>query len=59
MGSFGTGLPPGRHGLVGYEVMDPDRGVLLNELRWHPATDPMAWQPHPTVFEELAVGGSR
>ena len=45
LGSFGTGLPPGQHGLVGYEVMDPDRGVLLNELRWDPATDPVRWQP--------------
>ena len=53
LGSFGTGLPPGRHGLLGYEVMDPDRGVLLNELRWDPGTDPLAWQPHPTVFEQL------
>jgi hypothetical protein len=57
MGSFGTGLPPGRHGLVGYEVMDPDRGELLNELRWHPDTDPLAWQPHPTVFRALADRG--
>jgi hypothetical protein len=57
MASFGTGLPPGRHGLVGYEVMDPDRGELLNELRWHPDTDPLAWQPHPTIFEELARRG--
>lgn len=59
MGSFGTGLPPGRHGLVGYEVMDPDRGVLLNELRWDPATDPLAWQPHPTVFQSLVRSGVR
>jgi hypothetical protein len=57
MASFGTGLPPGRHGLVGYEVMDPDRGVLLNELRWHPDTDPLAWQPYPTVFETLVGQG--
>lgn len=57
MGSFGTGLPPGRHGLVGYEVMDPDRGELLNELRWHPVTDPSVWQPYPTVFQELAGRG--
>lgn len=57
MASFGTGLPPGRHGLVGYEVMDPDRGVLLNELRWHPDTDPLAWQPYPTVFERLVEQG--
>ena len=54
LGSFGTGLPPGRHGLLGYEVMDPDRGVLLNELRWDPGTDPLAWQPHSTVLEQLA-----
>jgi hypothetical protein len=57
MGSFGTGLPPGRHGLLGYEVMDPDRGELLNELRWHPDTDPLAWQPYPTVFQQLAERG--
>ena len=57
MGSFGTGLSPGRHGLVGYEVMDPDRGVLLNELRWDPATDPVRWQPHQTVFQTLTGAG--
>jgi predicted AlkP superfamily pyrophosphatase or phosphodiesterase len=57
MGSFGTGLPPGRHGLVGYQVMDPDRGVLLNELRWDPAVDPFAWQPYPTIFEHLLSAG--
>ena len=59
MGSFGTGQPPGRHGLVGYEVMDPDRGVLLNELRWDPATDPLVWQPYSTVFQTLVRAGVR
>jgi Type I phosphodiesterase / nucleotide pyrophosphatase len=53
MGSFGTGLVPGRHGLVGYEVLDPDRDVLLNELSWEPYVDPLTWQPNPTVFEHL------
>ncbi len=57
VGSFGTGLPPGRHGLVGYQVMDPDRGVLLNELRWDPDVDPRRWQPYPTVFEQLTAAG--
>jgi Type I phosphodiesterase / nucleotide pyrophosphatase len=57
LGSFGTGLCPGRHGLVGYEVMDPDRGVLLNELKWDPATDPVSWQPYQTVFQILAECG--
>lgn len=57
MGTFGTGLPPGSHGMAGYLVLDPDRDELLNELKWHPDTDPLAWQPLPTVFEQLAVGG--
>lgn len=57
MGSFGTGLAPGRHGLVGYEVMDPDRGVLLNELKWDAAVDPLTWQPHRTIFQTLVGRG--
>jgi hypothetical protein len=57
MGSFGTGLPPGTHGLVGYEVLDPDRDVLLNELSWEPYVDPQLWQPLPTVFEHVDAAG--
>lgn len=57
MGSFGTGLPPGGHGLVGYQVRDPDTGRLLNELSWEDGADPRAWQPEPTVFERLGAAG--
>jgi hypothetical protein len=57
MGSFGTGLPPGRHGLVGYRVRDPARGVLLHELQWDPYTDPVDWQPWPTMLGTLAAAG--
>lgn len=57
MTSFGTGLPPGQHGLVGYQVRDPQRGVLLNHLRWDPYTDPLAWQPHPTLFTACIDAG--
>jgi hypothetical protein len=57
LASFATGRPPGQHGLVGYEVMDPERGVLLNELRWEPPTDPVRWQPYPTVFETVHAAG--
>jgi hypothetical protein len=57
MGSFGTGLAPGTHGLVGYEVLDPERDVLLNELSWEPHVDPVTWQPNPTVFEHLVLSG--
>ncbi|MER8032907.1 nucleotide pyrophosphatase/phosphodiesterase family protein [Streptomyces bauhiniae] len=51
LGSVGTGLPPGAHGLPGYTVRDPDTGRLMNQLRWQPWTPPHAWQPYPTVFE--------
>jgi predicted AlkP superfamily pyrophosphatase or phosphodiesterase len=57
LGSFGTGMSPGQHGLVGYLVMDPDRHMLLNELRWDPEVDPLRWQPHPTVFDHLVATG--
>lgn len=57
MGSFGTGLPPGGHGLVGYQVKDPATGALLNELSWESGPDPRTWQPEPTVFERLLGAG--
>lgn len=54
---LGTGRLPGRHGLVGLDVLDPDRGVLFSELAWDPAVDPRVWQPEATVFELLAADG--
>jgi hypothetical protein len=51
MGTFGTGLPPGAHGLLGYEVLVPGEDRLVNELSWEDGPDPLAWQPEPTVFE--------
>ncbi len=57
MGSFGTGLRAGRHGLVGYEVLVPERDRLLNELSWDDGPDPERWQPEPTVFERAAAAG--
>ncbi|GAB6903778.1 alkaline phosphatase family protein [Kineosporia succinea] len=57
LGMLGTGLLPGAHGLVGLEVLDPDRDRLFNELMWDPAVDPRRWQPAPTVFEQVAGTG--
>jgi len=57
MGTFGTGLPPGAHGLVGYEVLVPGEDRLLNELSWDSGPDPRLWQPSPTVFERAVAGG--
>jgi len=56
--SLGTGLDVGEHGVAGYDVLDPDRGVVVNMLGgWDEATDPLAWQPHPTVFERAVEAG--
>ncbi|MFP5347544.1 MAG: alkaline phosphatase family protein [Actinomycetes bacterium] len=57
LGSFGTGTPSGTHGMVGYQVLDPARDVLLNELSWDPEVDPVVWQPRQTVFERVAAAG--
>ena len=57
MGSFGTGLPPGAHGLVGYEVLVPERDELINQLSWEPPVDPRRWQRETTVFQQAAAAG--
>ena len=54
MGTFGTGLAAGVHGLLGYEVLVPGEDRLLNELSWEDGPDPRTWQPHETVFEAVA-----
>lgn len=59
MGTFGTGLPPGAHGLAGYQVLDPTSGKLFNELNWGGGPDPLTWQPHPTIFQEADAADLR
>lgn len=55
LASFGTGLPPGQHGMVGYDVLDPDQDKVVNMLgNWDAGVDPLTWQPFPTVFERAA-----
>ena len=55
--SFGTGLPPGAHGLVGFTSRVPGTDRLLNALAWDKDVDPLDWQPHPTAFSALAESG--
>ena len=57
MGTFGTGLAAGAHGMLGYEVLVPGTDRLLNELSWEDGPDPRTWQPHTTVFEAVAAAG--
>ncbi|MCU1516095.1 MAG: phosphodiesterase [Pseudarthrobacter sp.] len=55
LASFGTGLAPGQHGMVGYDVLDPDQDKVVNMLgNWDAGVDPLSWQPFPTVFERAA-----
>lgn len=55
MGTFGTGLSSGQHGMLGYEVLDPARDVVFNELSWEDGPDPERWQDQRTVFEIAAA----
>lgn len=51
LSSLGTGLPPGQHGMLGYDVVDPAQDRVVNMLgQWNPQIDPEVWQPHRTVF---------
>jgi Type I phosphodiesterase / nucleotide pyrophosphatase len=55
--SLGTALPPGRHGMFGYQVRVPATGQVLNALRWDQSVDPIGWQPAGTIFERAAAAG--
>jgi Type I phosphodiesterase / nucleotide pyrophosphatase len=57
LGSFGTGLLPGAHGLVGAAFEYPETGELLSPLQWGAHPPPVAAQPEPTVFERVARSG--
>ncbi|AWB89326.1 hypothetical protein C2138_07050 [Salinibacterium hongtaonis] len=51
-----TGTLPGRHGLVGYTVLDPAHDRVVNQLSgWEGTLDPLTWQRMPTQFEVAAT----
>ncbi|MEI2775411.1 MAG: nucleotide pyrophosphatase/phosphodiesterase family protein [Tetrasphaera sp.] len=55
--SFGTGLAPGEHGLLGYQSKIPETGAVFDHLSWEGGPDPRRWQPEATVFELAAAQG--
>ena len=57
LASVGTGLPPGAHGMLGYRLVVPASGRLMNFLRWDQNIDPLEWQPRETTFERLSAAG--
>lgn len=59
LASLGTGLLPGTHGLVGASFELPETGEVLSPLQWGGHPTPVAVQPEPTVFEQVARAGVR
>ena len=55
LASLGTGVAPGRHGMLGYQVIVPGHNWLLNGLRWDERIDPALWQPRPTIYERAVA----
>jgi type I phosphodiesterase/nucleotide pyrophosphatase len=54
--TLGAGVPPGAHGVLGFNVRKPDGGIL-NHIQWRDDPDPRQWQPVPTRFETAAAAG--
>jgi hypothetical protein len=61
LASLTTGVAPGQHGILGFNLKLPDSDRVLNHLRWRDDPPPAQWQPVPTWFERLqqAKVGSR
>lgn len=50
-----TGVEPGQHGLVGYQVLDAAHDRVVNQLTgWDDGMQPATWQRTRTVFERAA-----
>lgn len=55
--SFGTGVPPGRHGITGLFLRRSPVGPLLDTLHLPDDVDPHELQPRGTAFERAAAAG--
>lgn len=57
LGAFGTALGTGVHGLISALFIDPDSDANVAPLHWTNDPNPVAFQPHATVFERLEREG--
>jgi hypothetical protein len=63
LATVATGLPPSRHGLLGYQLWLPDTGVVVNTIKWttlwgEPVSyDTQAFLPGPNTWERLRAAG--
>jgi predicted AlkP superfamily pyrophosphatase or phosphodiesterase len=58
LASLCTGTTPGKHGMVGYRVLDPATDRMFNQLSgWAGGPDPAVWQRSETLFERATGAG--
>lgn len=55
--SAGTGVPPGAHGVLAFNVRVPGTSRVLNHIQWADDPDPAEWQPVPTLFARASAAG--
>lgn len=55
--TLGTGAVPGAHGVLGFTVLRPGTGQVLNHIHWQREPDPADWQPVPTRLELARAAG--
>lgn len=57
LGTLGTALLPGAHGLVGASFWLPEAEEILTPLHWNDGVTPVAVQPERTMFESAVQHG--
>jgi hypothetical protein len=55
--SLGTGVPPGAHGVLGFNVLIPGTDRVLTHIAWRGDPAPTAWQPVPPLPQVAAAAG--
>ena len=64
LATMATGLPPARHGLLGYQLWLPETGHVVGTIKWTTLWgEPIPYDydgflPSPTTWERLAAGGA-
>ncbi|SCF03275.1 Type I phosphodiesterase / nucleotide pyrophosphatase [Micromonospora purpureochromogenes] len=55
--SFGAGVAPGSHGVLGFTVRVPGTDRVLNHIEWAGDPEPLTWQPVRTQWERARAAG--
>jgi hypothetical protein len=55
--TFGTGVLPGEHGVLGFTVNVPGTERVLTHIAWADDPPPRLWQPVPSLFDRAAAAG--